>query len=122
MALALLGIRRFPPIALLFPFYLKMRDLRLLDSYTGLILSVFKITFVAWFMRGFFAGMPQVLEEAAWVNGGIAGVALGFGVAALLCAGADGRSRARISAHQAEDPHGKSVRSKILKKKNPRVG
>ncbi|MEN9221192.1 MAG: carbohydrate ABC transporter permease, partial [Thermostichus sp. BF3_bins_97] len=71
LALALLGIRLFPPIALLLPFYLMMRDLRLLDSYTGLILlqSVFKITFVAWFMRGFFVGMPTVLEEAAWVDG-----------------------------------------------------
>lgn len=71
LALALLGIRLFPPIALLLPFYLMMRDLRLLDSYTGLILlqSVFKITFVAWFMRGFFVGMPQVLEEAALVDG-----------------------------------------------------
>ncbi len=71
LALAILGIRLFPPIALLLPFYLMMRDLRLLDSYTGLILlqSVFKITFVAWFMRGFFVGLPQVLEEAALVDG-----------------------------------------------------
>ncbi len=71
LALAILGIRLFPPIALLLPFYLMMRDLRLLDSYTGLILlqSIFKITFVAWFMRGFFVGLPQVLEEAALVDG-----------------------------------------------------
>ncbi|MEN9277904.1 MAG: carbohydrate ABC transporter permease, partial [Thermostichus sp. DG_1_5_bins_95] len=71
LALAMLGIHLFPPIALLLPFYLMMRDLHLLDSYTGLILlqSVFKITFVAWFMRGFFVGMPQVLEEAALVDG-----------------------------------------------------
>ncbi len=60
-----------PPIAMLIPFYLIMRDLRLLGTYTSVILldTVFDAAFVVWMMRSYFQGVPQEMEEAALVDG-----------------------------------------------------
>jgi multiple sugar transport system permease protein len=60
-----------PPIAMLIPFYLLMRQLHLLGSYAGLILldTLFDASFVAWLMRSTFAEMPPAMEEAALVDG-----------------------------------------------------
>lgn len=60
-----------PPVAMLIPFYLLMRDLRLLGSYAGLIVldTVFDAAFVVWMMRSYFADVPKEMEEAALVDG-----------------------------------------------------
>lgn len=60
-----------PPVAMLIPFYLIMRDLRLLGSYAGLIVldTVFDAAFVVWMMRSYFADVPKEMEEAALVDG-----------------------------------------------------
>ena len=60
-----------PPIAMLIPFYLIMRDLRLLGTYMSVILldTVFDAAFVVWMMRSYFQGVPQEMEEAALVDG-----------------------------------------------------
>ena len=60
-----------PPIAMLIPFYLLMRQLHLLGSYAALILldTVFDASFVAWMMRGYFLDAPRAMEEAALVDG-----------------------------------------------------
>ncbi|MFO7631578.1 MAG: carbohydrate ABC transporter permease [Caldilinea sp.] len=60
-----------PPIAMLIPFYLIMRDLRLLGSYASLIIldTVFDAAFVVWMMRSYFADVPREMEEAALVDG-----------------------------------------------------
>ncbi len=70
-ALLMLAIRMAPPVALLIPFYLVMRDLRLLGTYAAVILlqSVFNTTFVTWMMRGFFLSLPPDLELAAQTDG-----------------------------------------------------
>ncbi|NOZ73730.1 MAG: carbohydrate ABC transporter permease [Chloroflexi bacterium] len=60
-----------PPIAMLIPFYLVMRDLHLLGSYAALIIldTVFDAAFVVWMMRSYFMDVPQEIEEAAMVDG-----------------------------------------------------
>ncbi len=60
-----------PPVAMLIPFYLIMRDVHLLGSYLALILldTVFDASFVVWMMRSYFADVPQEMEEAALVDG-----------------------------------------------------
>lgn len=60
-----------PPIAMLIPFYLIMRDLRLLGTYASLIIidTIFDASFVVWMMRSYFQDVPQEMEEAALVDG-----------------------------------------------------
>lgn len=60
-----------PPVAMLIPFYLIMRDVHLLGSYFAVILldTVFDASFVVWMMRSYFADVPQEMEEAALVDG-----------------------------------------------------
>lgn len=60
-----------PPVAMLIPFYLIMRDVHLLGSYLSLILldTVFDASFVVWMMRSYFADVPREMEEAALVDG-----------------------------------------------------
>ncbi len=60
-----------PPVAMLIPFYLIMRDLHLLGSYMSLIIldTVFDAAFVVWMMRSYFADVPIEMEEAAFVDG-----------------------------------------------------
>ncbi len=60
-----------PPVAMLIPFYLIMRDLHLIGTYLSLILlnTVFDAAFVVWMMRSYFADVPQEMEEAAYVDG-----------------------------------------------------
>ena len=60
-----------PPIAMLIPFYLIMRDLHLLGTYAALIIldTVFDASFVVWMMRSYFQDVPQEMEEAALVDG-----------------------------------------------------
>lgn len=70
-ALLMLAIRMAPPVVLLIPFYLVMRDLGLLGTYSAVILlqSVFNTTFVTWMMRGYFLSLPADLELAALTDG-----------------------------------------------------
>lgn len=60
-----------PPIAMLIPFYLIMRDLRLLGTYAAVIIidTIFDAAFVVWMMRSYFKDVPQEIEEAALVDG-----------------------------------------------------
>lgn len=60
-----------PPIAMLIPFYLIMRDIHLLGTYPAVIIldTVFDASFVVWMMRSYFKDVPQEMEEAALVDG-----------------------------------------------------
>lgn len=60
-----------PPIAMLIPFYLVMRDLHLLGTYLAVIMldTVFDAAFVVWMMRSYFQDVPKEMEEAAVVDG-----------------------------------------------------
>ncbi|HSV31112.1 MAG TPA: carbohydrate ABC transporter permease [Atribacteraceae bacterium] len=67
----ILSTRMAPPIAVIIPFFLIFRDLRLLDSHMALIIVylTFNLSFVVWLMRSFFRDIPSELEEAALVDG-----------------------------------------------------
>ncbi len=60
-----------PPVAMLIPFYLIMRDVHLLGTYWAVILldTAFDASFVVWMMRSYFKDVPQEMEEAALVDG-----------------------------------------------------
>jgi multiple sugar transport system permease protein len=71
LALWILSTRMFPPIVTIVPLFLMMRDLRLLNTRTSLVIvyTAFNLPFVVWMMRGFFSEIPRELEEAARVDG-----------------------------------------------------
>jgi N,N'-diacetylchitobiose transport system permease protein len=57
--------------ALLIPMYLVLRQANLLNQIPALILTyfIFTLPFTIWALRGFIAGIPVDLEEAAMVDG-----------------------------------------------------
>ncbi|MCB9943322.1 MAG: carbohydrate ABC transporter permease [Geminicoccaceae bacterium] len=63
--------RVLPPVATVIPFYLMMRFVGLLDTYSALILvnTTFILPFVIIILRQAFLDMPRELEEAALVDG-----------------------------------------------------
>ncbi len=74
----LLSQRMMPPVVLVIPFFLLLRDTGKrvdvfgLDTRLALIAlyTVFNLPFVIWLMRSYFDGVPRELEEAAMVDGG----------------------------------------------------
>ncbi len=78
-SLTILGTQMLPPVALVIPFYLIVRqtvdiggyELKLFDR--GITLAViylsFNLPFVVWILMGFFESIPSDLEEAAQVDG-----------------------------------------------------
>jgi ABC-type glycerol-3-phosphate transport system permease component len=67
----ILAVAMFPQISIVPPLFLILRELRLLDSYPGLVLPY--VTFAAplavWLLTGFFRQLPPDLEEAAMTDG-----------------------------------------------------
>jgi multiple sugar transport system permease protein len=63
--------RLVPPITIVIPIYILLRNAQLLDTYQGLILVylAFNLPFTIWIMRGFFLDLPVELEEASLVDG-----------------------------------------------------
>lgn len=67
----ILSTRMAPPVAVLIPYFILFRQLRLTDTYISIIimhLSV-NLVLVIWLMKGFFADVPEELAEAALVDG-----------------------------------------------------
>ncbi|MER7836735.1 carbohydrate ABC transporter permease [Streptomyces sp. NPDC096040] len=60
-----------PVEALTIPLFFQLRDLGLLNTLGSLILPhiAFSLPFAVWMLRGFVKGVPQALEEAAYVDG-----------------------------------------------------
>lgn len=67
----LLSTRMTPPVAMLIPFFVLYFQLGLLDTHIGLILAhvTLNLSIVVWLLRGFFAELPQEIEEAAALDG-----------------------------------------------------
>jgi multiple sugar transport system permease protein len=63
--------RLAPPVAFVIPMYMIFRQLHLIDTFLGLVISYLTVTlpFVVWIMSGFFQGVPQDMEEAAIIDG-----------------------------------------------------
>lgn len=60
-----------PPVAMLVPFYLIMRDLGLLGTYWAVIIldTVYNAPFVVWMMSNYFRSVSTEMEQAALVDG-----------------------------------------------------
>ena len=60
-----------PSIVLLLPLYLVLRSVGLINTHLGLVASylTFTLPFAIWMMRAYFQTIPQVMEEAAVVDG-----------------------------------------------------
>jgi multiple sugar transport system permease protein len=71
LALAILIARLTPYITYLVPWYLAFRALGLIDTYLALTLThlIVGMPLIVWIMISFFEGVPQDLEEAAFVDG-----------------------------------------------------
>ena len=71
LSLWILSTRMFPPIVTAVPLFLMMRDLRLINTVSSLVIvyTALNLPFVVWMMRGFFKELPRELEEAALVDG-----------------------------------------------------
>ncbi len=66
----LLGLL-FPLAVAILPMYLQMRDIKLLDTYLGVMLpqAAFNLAFHTMLTRSFFEQIPMDLEEAATIDG-----------------------------------------------------
>jgi ABC-type glycerol-3-phosphate transport system permease component len=66
-----LAVSMFPQISIVAPLYLMLRELRLLDTYPGLVLPylTFAMPLTIWMLTGFLRQLPVELEEAAFVDG-----------------------------------------------------
>jgi ABC-type glycerol-3-phosphate transport system permease component len=68
---SILAISMFPQISIVSPLYLLLRELRLIDTYGGLVLPylTFAMPLTIWLLVGFFRQLPRELEEAALMDG-----------------------------------------------------
>ncbi|MFI9718611.1 sugar ABC transporter permease [Streptomyces sp. NPDC052396] len=66
-----LVVQMFPIAVLIVPLYNILGQLRLLDSYTGLILTYCStsVPFCAWMLKGYFDSIPAEIDEAGRVDG-----------------------------------------------------
>lgn len=66
-----LVIQMVPVEALVIPLFIEARTLGLLNHLLGLVVVyvAFSLPFAIWTLRGFVAGVPRELEEAAYVDG-----------------------------------------------------
>ena len=67
----LLMISVFPPIAIITPLYMLLRDVGWLNSYQALIVpyTAFNLPFSIWILRNYFLQIPGALFEAAKMDG-----------------------------------------------------
>lgn len=67
----ILAVTMFPQISIVSPLYLLLREMRLINTYPGLVLPylTFAMPLTVWLLVGFFRQLPAELEEAALVDG-----------------------------------------------------
>ena len=67
----ILAVAMFPQISIVSPLYLLLRELRLINTYPGLVLPylTFAMPLTVWLLVGFFRQLPGELEEAALMDG-----------------------------------------------------
>lgn len=67
----ILSTRMFPPVVVLIPYFILFQQLRMIDTYPAIILMHVSVNMVlaVWLMKGFFADIPDEINEAALVDG-----------------------------------------------------
>jgi ABC-type glycerol-3-phosphate transport system permease component len=67
----ILAVTMFPQISIVSPLFLLLRELRLIDTYPGLVLPylTFAMPLTVWLLVGYFRQIPRDLEEAARIDG-----------------------------------------------------
>jgi multiple sugar transport system permease protein len=67
----ILGSRLMPVMAVAIPYYVIVKSMGLLDTYTSLILVYLALTlpFTVWFLTSYFNGIPKDFEDAAHIDG-----------------------------------------------------
>jgi ABC-type glycerol-3-phosphate transport system permease component len=67
----MLAVSMFPQISVVTPLYLILRELRLLNTYPGLVLPyvTFSMPLAVWLLTAFFRQLPRDLEDAAMIDG-----------------------------------------------------
>jgi ABC-type glycerol-3-phosphate transport system permease component len=67
----ILALSMFPQISIVSPLYLLLREMRLINTYPGLIMPymTFAMPLTVWLLVGYFRQLPKDLEEAALVDG-----------------------------------------------------
>ena len=65
------GVQMVPLAALIIPLYIALSSVGQVDRLTGVVISYVALVlpFCVWTLRGFIAGIPKELEEAAMVDG-----------------------------------------------------
>lgn len=68
---SILAVTMFPQISIVSPLYLLLREMRLINTYPGLVLPylTFAMPLTVWLLVGFLRQLPAELEEAAMVDG-----------------------------------------------------
>ena len=71
LLMVILGVSMFPTIATLSPLYLILKNMNLLNTYQGLILTYigFSLPMAIWLMTNFFSQNEKGFEEAAAIDG-----------------------------------------------------
>jgi len=66
-----IAVQMLPPIAIIIPLYILLKDLQMTNSFINLslIYSSITVTYVIWIMSGFFSTIPRELEESARIDG-----------------------------------------------------
>ena len=67
----LISTRMLPPVGVIVPLFIILRDLGLRDSHTGMIIiySAMNLPLVVWMMRSFFLDVPYEILEASRIDG-----------------------------------------------------
>jgi ABC-type glycerol-3-phosphate transport system permease component len=67
----ILAVTMFPQVSVVSPLYLLLRELRLINTYPGLVLPylTFAMPLTVWLLVGFFRQLPAELESAGMVDG-----------------------------------------------------
>jgi ABC-type glycerol-3-phosphate transport system permease component len=71
MLTLVLAVSMFPQVSIISPLYLVLRELRLINTYPGLVLPylTFAMPLTIWLLVGFFRQLPGELEEAGLMDG-----------------------------------------------------
>ncbi len=68
---AVTAVRMVPQVAMVIPFFMIMRSIKLSNTIWGLILTYipFELTLIIWMLKNFFVQIPSEIEEAAEIDG-----------------------------------------------------